>query len=136
MDSHPLTRITAGVKVYNGRVYVPVANLEEPGSTGYDYQCCTSRGSVAVLDAGTGKQTWKTYTITEKASPQKTSKGVEFLGPSGASVWDPVTLDPKRRAVYVSTGNAFSAPRRPRRRGNGDGHGYRKNSLGPASRTR
>lgn len=110
VDSHPLTRITAGVKVYNGRVYVPVANLEEPGSTGYDYQCCTSRGIVVVLDAATGKQIWKTYTITEKASPQKTSKGVDFLGPSGASVWGAVTLDPKRRAVYVSTGNAFSAP--------------------------
>jgi polyvinyl alcohol dehydrogenase (cytochrome) len=110
VDSHPLTRITAGVKVYNGRVYVPVANLEEPGSTGYDYLCCTSRGIVVVLDAATGKQIWKTYTITEKASPQKTSKGVDFLGPSGASVWGSVTLDPKRRAVYVSTGNAFSAP--------------------------
>src|SRR6266404_116066 len=82
VDSHPLTRITAGVKVYNGRVYVPVANLEEPGSTGYDYVCCTSRGIVAVLDAATGKQIWKTYTITEKPSPQKTSTGVNFLGPS------------------------------------------------------
>jgi len=110
VDSHPLTRITAGVKVHNGRVYVPVANLEEPGSTGYDYQCCTSRGIVVVLDSATGKQIWKTYTIDEKASPQKTSKGVDFLGPSGASVWGSVTLDPKRRAVYVSTGNAFSAP--------------------------
>src|SRR4029077_11885962 len=110
VDSHPLTRITAGVKVYNGRVYVPVANLEEPGSTGYDYVCCTSRGIVAVLDAATGKQIWKTYTITEKPGPQKTSTGVNFLGPSGASVWGSVTLDPKRRAVYVSTGNAFSEP--------------------------
>jgi polyvinyl alcohol dehydrogenase (cytochrome) len=110
VDPHPLTRITAGVKVYNGRVYVPVANLEEPGSTGYDYVCCTSRGIVAVLDAATGKQIWKTYTITEKPSPQKTSTGVNFLGPSGASVWGSVTLDPKRRAVYLSTGNAFSEP--------------------------
>lgn len=110
VDAHPLTRITAGVKVYNGRVYVPVANLEEPGSGGYDYVCCTTRGSVVVLDAGTGKQIWKTYTITEKPGPQKTSKGVDFLGPSGASVWGTVTLDPKRRAVYLSTGNAFSEP--------------------------
>ena len=110
VDSHPLTRITAAVKVHNGRVYVPVANLEEPGSTGYDYVCCTSRGIVVALDAATGKQIWKTYTITEKPSPQKTSKGVEFLGPSGASVWGTVAIDPKRRAVYLSTGNAFSEP--------------------------
>ena len=34
----------------------------------------------------------------------------KFLGPSGAGIWGPVTIDPKRQAVYVSTGNAFSAP--------------------------
>ncbi len=110
VDPHPLSRITAGVKVYDGRVYVPVANLEEPGSTGYDYVCCTSRGIVAALDAATGKQIWKTYTITETPTPRKTSTGVSFLGPSGASVWGTVALDPKRRAVYLGTGNAFSAP--------------------------
>jgi polyvinyl alcohol dehydrogenase (cytochrome) len=32
------------------------------------------------------------------------------MGPSGAGVWGPVTIDPKRRAIYVSTGNAFSEP--------------------------
>jgi polyvinyl alcohol dehydrogenase (cytochrome) len=110
VDSHPLTRITAAVKVLDGRVYVPVDNLEEPGSAGYDYACCTSRGSIAVLDSATGKQIWKTYTISEPATPRKTSTGVSFLGPSGASVWGTVALDPKRRAVYLSTGNAFSAP--------------------------
>jgi len=35
---------------------------------------------------------------------------VSFLGPSGASVWGPLALDPKRRAVYLATGNAFSEP--------------------------
>jgi polyvinyl alcohol dehydrogenase (cytochrome) len=110
IDPHPLSRITAAVSVYDGRVYVPVANLEEPGSAGYEYVCCTSRGIVVALDAATGKQIWKTYTITETPSPQKTSTGVSFLGPSGASVWGPVAIDPKRQAVYLSTGNAFSAP--------------------------
>ncbi|MGE0406874.1 MAG: PQQ-binding-like beta-propeller repeat protein [Candidatus Korobacteraceae bacterium] len=110
IDPHPLARVTAGVKVHEGRVYVSVAGLEEVDSSGYDYPCCTSRGIVAALDAATGKQIWKTYTIDETPSKQKNSKGVEFLGPSGASVWGPVTLDPKRRAVYFSTGNAFSAP--------------------------
>jgi polyvinyl alcohol dehydrogenase (cytochrome) len=88
IDPHPLSRITAGVKVHDGRVYV----------------------SVASLDAATGKQIWKTYTITEEPSRRTNSKGVSFLGPSGAGVWGPVAIDPKRRAVYVSTGNAFSEP--------------------------
>lgn len=110
VDPHPLARVIAAVKVHEGRVYVPVAGLEEVESTGYDYKCCTWRGMVAVLDASTGKQIWKTYTITETPSPRKNAAGVSFLGPSGASVWGTVALDPKRRAVYLSTGNAFSEP--------------------------
>lgn len=110
VDPHPLSRIMAAVTVYEGRVYVPVANREETTSAGYDYVCCTSRGILVALDAATGRQIWKTYTISEPPSARKTSRGVSFLGPSGASVWGPAALDPKRRTVYVSTGNAFSEP--------------------------
>ena len=70
IDPHPLSRIMAAVKVYEGRVYVPVANREETTSSGYDYVCCTSRGIVVALDAATGKQIWKTYTIPEAPSPR------------------------------------------------------------------
>ena len=110
IDPHPLARITAGVTVYEGRVYVAVASLEEPESASFNYRCCTIRGLVAVLDAATGKEIWKTYTIPEEPSERKTDTGVKFLGPSGAGIWGPITIDPKRQAVYVSTGNAFSAP--------------------------
>ena len=110
VDAHPLARITASVTVHEGRVYVPVASLEEPESASFNHLCCTIRGLVAVLDASTGKQIWKTYTIPEEPSERKSDAGVKFLGPSGAGIWGPVTIDPKRQAVYVSTGNAFSAP--------------------------
>jgi polyvinyl alcohol dehydrogenase (cytochrome) len=110
IDPHPLSRITAGLTVYEGRVYVPLASLEEPESASFNYACCTVRGMVAVLDSATGKQIWKTYTIPEEPSERKTDAGIKFLGPSGAGIWGPVTIDPKRQAVYVSTGNAFSAP--------------------------
>ena len=110
VDPHPLSRVMAAVKVYDGRVYVPVANREETTSAGYDYVCCTSRGIVVALDSATGKQIWKTYTISETPTPRRNSAGVSFLGPSGASVWGTVALDPKRRAVYLATGNAFSEP--------------------------
>ena len=110
VDAHPLARITASVTVHEGRVYVPVASLEEPESASFNHMCCTIRGLVAVLDASTGKQIWKTYTIPEEPSERKTDKGIKFLGPSGAGIWGPITIDPKRQAVYVSTGNAFSAP--------------------------
>jgi polyvinyl alcohol dehydrogenase (cytochrome) len=110
VDAHPLARITAGVTVHDGRVYVPVASLEEPESASFNHKCCTIRGLVAVLDTATGKEIWKTYTIPEVPTEQKSASGVSFLGPSGAGIWGPVTIDPKRQAVYVSTGNAFSAP--------------------------
>jgi polyvinyl alcohol dehydrogenase (cytochrome) len=110
VDPHPLARITAGVTVYEGRVYVAVASLEEPESASVNYRCCTIRGLVAVLDAATGKEIWKTYTIPEEPSERQNDAGIKFLGPSGAGIWGPITIDPKRQAVYVSTGNAFSAP--------------------------
>ena len=110
VDDHPLARVRAAVKIHNGRVYVPVASLEEPESSSPNHPCCTFRGSIVALEAATGKQIWKTYTITETPGPQKTRAGVAFLGPSGAGVWGPVQIDTKRNAVYVSTGNTFSAP--------------------------
>jgi polyvinyl alcohol dehydrogenase (cytochrome) len=110
VDPHPLARITGAPKLYHGHLYVPVASLEEPESSGLKYPCCTFRGAVAALNAETGKQIWKTYTIAEAPTPRKTSAGVSYLGPSGAGVWNSPTIDPKRHAIYFGTGNNFSEP--------------------------
>src|ERR1035438_144911 len=56
VDPHPLSRITAGVRIYNGRFYVPVASLEEPESSSYNYHCCSFRGMVAALNADTDRK--------------------------------------------------------------------------------
>lgn len=110
IDQQPLARITGGISFHNGRLYVPVASLEEPESSSANYQCCTFRGMVASLDAATGKQIWKTYTIPEVATARKTADGKSFMGPSGAGVWSPITIDTKRNAIYFVTGNTFSEP--------------------------
>jgi polyvinyl alcohol dehydrogenase (cytochrome) len=110
IDPHPLSRITGGTRLYNGRLYVPVASLEEPESSSPNHPCCTFRGMVAALNADTGEQVWKTYTIPDVATARKTPDGKSFLGPSGAGVWSPVTIDPKRHAIYFVTGNTFSDP--------------------------
>jgi polyvinyl alcohol dehydrogenase (cytochrome) len=110
VDTHPLSRIVGAISVFKDRVYVPVANLEEDSTADYDYKCCTSRGVVVALDAATGKEIWKTYTIPDVPTARKTPKGVDFMGPSGASVWGALTLDPKRHALYLGTGNGFSEP--------------------------
>ena len=109
VDSHPLARITGTPALNEGRLYVPVTSLEEPEAGQANYACCTFRGLVAALDVSTGKEIWKTYTISEPAKTiGKNSLGKDMLAPAGAGVWVTPTLDVKRRAVYVSTGNAFS----------------------------
>jgi polyvinyl alcohol dehydrogenase (cytochrome) len=108
-DPHPLARITGTPVLFEGRLYVPVASLEEPESGQADYACCTFRGYLSALDAATGKQVWKTYTIPETPKVVgKNSRGKDMLEPAGAGIWATPTLDVKRRALYVTTGNAFS----------------------------
>ena len=66
VDKHPLARVTGSTKFYENRLYVPVTSLEEAGGAEVTYQCCTFRGNVVALNATTGKQIWKTYTIQQK----------------------------------------------------------------------
>ena len=75
------------------------------------YECCSGRGSLVALDAATGKQVWKTYTIAEEPHiVGKTKAGRPIWGPSGASIWSAPTLDVERQAIYVGTGDNFSDP--------------------------
>jgi polyvinyl alcohol dehydrogenase (cytochrome) len=114
VEEHATGRITAGVRVFEGRVYVPVASSEEGSGGGATYACCTFRGSVVALNAESGQQVWKTYTIPEEAKPTtQKANGTQQFGPSGAAVWNSPTIDPKRRALYVGTGNAYSVPAAP-----------------------
>jgi polyvinyl alcohol dehydrogenase (cytochrome) len=110
VDAQPLSRITGGTTLYNGKLYVPVASLEEPESSSPNYQCCAFRGLVAAFDTVTGEELWKTYTLPNPPSKQVTPSGVEYMGPAGVGVWGPVTIDPKRNAAYIGTGNTFSGP--------------------------
>jgi polyvinyl alcohol dehydrogenase (cytochrome) len=113
-EDHLDAIITGGVSYANGRVFVPVASMEEASGALPTYQCCTFRGSVLALDAASGKQIWKTYTIPEE--PQQTTRstrGTQLFGPSGAGVWGAPALDPERNRVFVATGDAYSQPAAP-----------------------
>ena len=111
MDPHPAARVTGATQLFEDKLYVPVASLEEVSAVDPNYQCCTFRGSVAALDAFTGRKIWQTYIIPDTPKPAgKNAKGTQLLAPSGAGVWNAPTIDPKRRAVYIGTGDAYSAP--------------------------
>jgi polyvinyl alcohol dehydrogenase (cytochrome) len=115
VDDHPGARATGSPTYYNGRVYVPLAGLNEEGQgSRTTYECCTFRGSVTALDASTGTVIWKTYTITEE--PKKrgvTKEGVQAWGPAGGGIWSAPTIDARRRVLYVSTGNGYADPQQP-----------------------
>ena len=111
VDTHGFARVTGAPTLNNGRLYVPVASVEEAPGAQLTYQCCTFRGSVVALEAADGNQIWKSYTITE--TPVQTgqnSKGTPQWAPAGAAVWGSPTVDEKRGAIYVGTGNAYTHP--------------------------
>jgi polyvinyl alcohol dehydrogenase (cytochrome) len=111
VDQHPTARITGAPQVFEDRVYVPVASSEEGASSDAQYPCCSFRGSVVALDAATGRQVWKTWTIAEVPKiVSKNSNGVSRWAPAGGGIWSAPTIDPKRRALYVGTGDAYTTP--------------------------
>jgi polyvinyl alcohol dehydrogenase (cytochrome) len=66
---------------------------------------------VVALDAENGKQIWKTWTIADVAKiVGKNQNGVSRWAPAGGGVWNTPTIDPKRHALYVGTGDAYTTP--------------------------
>ena len=111
VEDHPASRITGAPVLHDGRLYVPVASLEEVSAADPRYECCTFRGSVVALDATTGAQLWKTYVVQEEPQPTRiNAAGAQNYGPSGAGIWSAPTLDPPRNLLYVATGDAYSDP--------------------------
>jgi polyvinyl alcohol dehydrogenase (cytochrome) len=111
VEDHLDAMITGAAAYHNGRLYVPVSSLEEGTAAIPNYECCTFRGSVVALDGASGKQLWKTYTISQQPQrTSKTSRGTQLWGPSGGAVWSQPLVDAERNRIYVSTGDAYSNP--------------------------
>ena len=114
IDEHPYAAITGTLTYHDGRVFVPVQGLNEEVQGGRpQYECCTFRGSVAALDASTGKVVWKTYTVGERQSRGTNAAGKPQWGPAGGGIWSAPTIDVRRGAVYVGTGNGYADPSQP-----------------------
>ena len=112
VDDHLYAEITGTPKLEKGRLYVPVSGGAEQVAAGNpSYECCTFRGSLVALDAASGKQIWKAYTIPEPAKPTgRNAAGTSKWGPSGVALWSSPTVDLARKAIYVSTGVNYSDP--------------------------
>ena len=94
-EAHEATKLTGSPIANDGIVYVPVASWEENRPVNPDYKCCSFRGSLVAYRIKDGEQLWKTYVIDSAA---------------GAGIWSAPTLDLKRKAIYVTTGNDYAGP--------------------------
>jgi polyvinyl alcohol dehydrogenase (cytochrome) len=111
VDEHERAKIVGAPEYSEGRLYVPVTAGEEGPAMNAAYECCSARGALVSLDARTGKQIWKTYTIAEIPHPtRKSAAGTQMWGPSGASIWSAPTIDVERQVIYAGTGDNFSDP--------------------------
>ncbi|CAI9092701.1 OLC1v1028019C1 [Oldenlandia corymbosa var. corymbosa] len=100
LDHRPHALVTASGTYFMGSFYVGVSSSEEDLPT---ERCCTFRGSMAKLDARTGRIVWQTYTVPDNDG--------KLGGFSGAPIWgSSPAIDIKRRLVYVATGNLYTAP--------------------------
>jgi polyvinyl alcohol dehydrogenase (cytochrome) len=113
IDTHQDALITGAIAFTNGRLYVPVASLEEGTAAIPSYECCTFRGSVSALDAATGRVIWKTYTVPEPQKTTKTAAGTQLWGPSGGGVWSTPVLDAERNRMFIAVGDNYSNPPTP-----------------------
>jgi polyvinyl alcohol dehydrogenase (cytochrome) len=113
VDDFAFARVTGSPVFHNGRLYVGVASGEETAGAVADYECCRFRGSLVALNATTGEQVWKSYTLPEAKPIRKNRVGTQLWGPSGAPIWSSPAIDVKRNAVYVTTGNNYSDPATP-----------------------
>jgi polyvinyl alcohol dehydrogenase (cytochrome) len=111
LDPHVAARVTGAPLLHEGRLYVPLSSTEEVLGGRPQYECCTFRGSIVALDALTGQQLWKAYTVPDEPKPiRKNSAGTQLHGPSGGAIWATPTLDAKRGLLYVASGNAYTEP--------------------------
>ena len=108
---HFATMATATPRYYKGVVYQPFSSFEEILGPDPKFSCCSFRGSVVALEAGTGKKIWQSFTVLETPKPtHKNTAGTQQFGPSGAAVWSTPTIDEQLGVLYVATGDNYSDP--------------------------
>jgi quinohemoprotein ethanol dehydrogenase len=96
-DYHDGYSITGATRYYNGMVFTGMSG----GENGI-------RGRVYALDANTGAELWRFYTIpgpNEFGGDSWPNDGFSYLH-GGGTVWQAPAIDPELGLMYFSTGNA------------------------------
>jgi alcohol dehydrogenase (cytochrome c) len=95
------------VESYNNGYYMTIAPLAARGRimVGVSGGERGIRGFVVALDANTGEQIWKTYTVPAPGEPGSDTWPGESWRTGGAPVWVTGSFDPKLGLTYWGTGN-------------------------------
>jgi alcohol dehydrogenase (cytochrome c) len=95
------------VENYNNGYYMTIAPLAARGRimVGVSGGERGIRGFVVALDADTGEQVWKTYTVPAPGEPGNDTWPGESWRTGGAPVWVTGSFDPKLGLTYWGTGN-------------------------------
>lgn len=99
--------VTGGMQYYQGKLFVPVSSKEVLATVILPGACCRSHGMLVALDARTGGVLWEYHTTGEAV---ETVLPDQRVGPNGAPVWTTPTLDIKRNALYIGTGQNYTEP--------------------------
>ena len=100
-SAHPLSAIWGSATRVGNNIVIGVASNEEPAAANPNYPCCSTVGSVVLIEPANGKIIWKTDTVTSVEAA---------AGASGATVWSTPTYDAELDLIFVTTGNNFSEP--------------------------
>jgi alcohol dehydrogenase (cytochrome c) len=95
------------VEDYNGGYYMTLAPLAARGRimVGVSGGERGIRGFVVALDADTGEQVWKTYTVPAPGEPGSDTWPGDSWRTGGAPVWITGSFDPELGLTYWGTGN-------------------------------
>ncbi|KVH91285.1 Pyrrolo-quinoline quinone beta-propeller repeat-containing protein, partial [Cynara cardunculus var. scolymus] len=100
LSTHNASIITMSGTYYKSAFYVGTSSLEESSSI---EACCSFIGSFSKLNANNGSILWETYML-----PDNNGSIDEY---AGGAIWgSSPSIDIHRNAVYIATGNMYSAP--------------------------
>lgn len=99
--------VTGGMQHHQGKLFVPVSSKEVLATVFLRGACCSTHGMLVALDAATGNLLWDYHTTGEAT---ETVLPGERIGPNGAPVWATPTIDSKRNALYIGTGQNYTEP--------------------------
>ncbi len=103
--------VRGGVIVHNDKVIVPISASGVASGMNPTFECCEGHGAVVALSAADGSRLWEYHTMEDAEYNGLVSPtGVKQKGPSGAPIWAMPTIDEKRNAVIVTTGENTSMP--------------------------